>query len=716
MFSSKVNSPGKTVSCESLPEIDSDNSPPGIDYLTVEKPQSPTVSEELKSPPSAGGVYGSYAPLHPKAPTKLQAPTERYNYNKYQSLPKKRPELSIEVPSAIFYYSNSDTLPETLDAYQASSYLVIKNPPKIYFINNKHTLVEKKSTNKEELAPFLDSLTTTPDPDLIIEFTGLPTNTAELINSYITIHSSDSLNKQLTPKKINKLKGLLCDSLHAFTKQVGTYIEGEEKHSIDRSASSTGTGKSEPGPRYDRITGKAVTVLNIRYFDIQKKLNPQNPETLFQAYERLIGPIETMTRQTLDQFVDLLPSEPNEWKEFKSFYQQANMIFLDEKELPKYELQYTKEGLATLSEENPHRLFDEKVQSINGRQLADTTNRSDKKEIHGENTAIYVLVQDPVTKQKKIIIARDTVAIFHHNSIREDNVISAGTLTIKDGKITMISNESGHYKPTEQLLKYVLKFLIDNGATAHLETIKITRKKILFFNEEKTSMKDLKTCRIGSETQIITGKEKINEYLLGVKLGNTVRNQLAPKSPLRERAKQRAFSPRIFSPRTFSPGPISNSDFPPSFSTPCFSSSSVTLLRSPSPLNSDSQFSEPFTSSVKSPQGISEETTSISSSTNDSPSDGSFIPTSPSFQELQSSPLPFRSLSFSSLSTSSSSQNPHRISRGVSKGSSKTLLDPISEIPSPPKKEGFFSHIKEIVTKKIKKKKPRISIPSPRPG
>jgi len=65
------------------------------------------------------------------------------------------------------------------------------------------------------------------------------------------------------------------------------------------------------------------------------------------------------------------------------------------------------------------------------------------------------------------------VGKFHHSSMLEGKPIaSAGEITVKNGKITEISNRSGHYQPTQQMNTQVINELKSRGVAS--SSIKIT--------------------------------------------------------------------------------------------------------------------------------------------------------------------------------------------------------------------------------------------------
>ena len=60
----------------------------------------------------------------------------------------------------------------------------------------------------------------------------------------------------------------------------------------------------------------------------------------------------------------------------------------------------------------------------------------------------------------------------HHTSmLRGEDVASAGKVTIKDGKVERISNESGHYKPEFVQLLQVVEHLVTSGAMLDTELV-----------------------------------------------------------------------------------------------------------------------------------------------------------------------------------------------------------------------------------------------------
>jgi hypothetical protein len=77
----------------------------------------------------------------------------------------------------------------------------------------------------------------------------------------------------------------------------------------------------------------------------------------------------------------------------------------------------------------------------------------------GEGSAIFVM-----SKSGKLYVSPQEVGKFHHSSLLAgDDVAAAGTLSVKKGRITEISDQSGHYLPKVEISAQFLKELKAQG-------------------------------------------------------------------------------------------------------------------------------------------------------------------------------------------------------------------------------------------------------------
>lgn len=75
---------------------------------------------------------------------------------------------------------------------------------------------------------------------------------------------------------------------------------------------------------------------------------------------------------------------------------------------------------------------------------------------------------------------------LHHSSfLAGSDVLFAGEMTIKNGKVDKISNKSGHYKTKLISFNHLLKVLYENGA--NLENVKIRSEEINYIIKVGTS-------------------------------------------------------------------------------------------------------------------------------------------------------------------------------------------------------------------------------------
>ena len=137
------------------------------------------------------------------------------------------------------------------------------------------------------------------------------------------------------------------------------------------------------------------------------------------------------------------PNNPNRWN--RMFGNDVVCKYLDESQRTPYEVTVNNGLLVHAS--GP----------LKG-QLVDTSTMTS---LHsrGKNTAIFVM--DP---EGKLYIGSHTPGEFHHSSFLSGApVASAGEMTVKNGKILEISNESGHYQPKQSLNNQVISELKHKG-------------------------------------------------------------------------------------------------------------------------------------------------------------------------------------------------------------------------------------------------------------
>lgn len=496
-----------------------------IEIENVNAQPSPPISSDLVSflSPRVYGVYESFSDKSVVASLEQKLDSSLfYDFNAFSSLTihsekQKEDEFKIDVSQKI-YFTQKDQI------YDVNNYLnsyVFTAKGQIFIVNKLGKIIPKTNVEHAEVIKAIDSMTSkysllSPYFPLLIQFfTSLSTETSLLIKNYLTIDEEIPLNEQLTPYELKKFTILISDRFSRMAeKEMGVDINSD---SLERIFFAADTGIPEPGPYYERKTGKGITALNIGFYKInvalqkplEKKIenetqeNKTQAETLFMAYNKRFN-TEIITRENLDLLINELPSHISDWAAFKQFYHNANMIYLDAAQRHLCELQFTSVGLATVSPDHPHKLFNENQSPINGRMLADTAKKPDNHhEIHGANTAIYVF------HQGKILIARDKLAQFHHSSFANHGVECAGTLRISnEGKILMISNESGHYRPSTKRFHKVLLYLIKQNAFIFLEELKITSRTLI---KDKGEI-----IGTGIRTEILKNQQEIQDYLKNI--------------------------------------------------------------------------------------------------------------------------------------------------------------------------------------------------------
>ena len=77
-------------------------------------------------------------------------------------------------------------------------------------------------------------------------------------------------------------------------------------------------------------------------------------------------------------------------------------------------------------------------------------------------------------KHGDLLFAKPIDGFIHHSSLsRGDEVAMAGTIVLRKGKVTSISNSSGHYLPDLEMLKRMILFLEERGVSFEGVEIKI---------------------------------------------------------------------------------------------------------------------------------------------------------------------------------------------------------------------------------------------------
>lgn len=91
--------------------------------------------------------------------------------------------------------------------------------------------------------------------------------------------------------------------------------------------------------------------------------------------------------------------------------------------------------------------------------ILDTENRHT--DSAGNGWAIFVMDRN---NNRKIYLNDHIRGRFHHSSfLSAANVVAAGEIAVRNGKVVGIINKSGHYKPTAYMLHYFLRYLHSNG-------------------------------------------------------------------------------------------------------------------------------------------------------------------------------------------------------------------------------------------------------------
>jgi hypothetical protein len=83
----------------------------------------------------------------------------------------------------------------------------------------------------------------------------------------------------------------------------------------------------------------------------------------------------------------------------------------------------------------------------------------DTKLFYGNRSLLYVISPD-----KKIYSGRGAKYIMHHSSfLAGGDVLAAGKLIVADGKVILVSNNSGHYRPSARYLLQAIQLFHELG-------------------------------------------------------------------------------------------------------------------------------------------------------------------------------------------------------------------------------------------------------------
>lgn len=115
------------------------------------------------------------------------------------------------------------------------------------------------------------------------------------------------------------------------------------------------------------------------------------------------------------------------------------------------------------------------------------------KRFYGEGSLLFV-----ISKDKKIYAARGVSKKVHHSSLlRGEEVLAAGKIVSRNGKILRLSDNSGHYKPCAEHLLQAIFYFHRLGVISSEATIQLR-------NDGELPLKD----GIARLSQLIAGEEK----------------------------------------------------------------------------------------------------------------------------------------------------------------------------------------------------------------
>jgi hypothetical protein len=257
---------------------------------------------------------------------------------------------------------------------------------------------------------------------------------------------------------------------------------------------------------------KGYTTLNISYASWSEK-------DLFAVYHEYVSTHESLKKQGID--VDILPfaywadnhfkkpTPPANWKEaFKHnwlkmqiLYARANLVTLNSEQRKSYEIKIVN-GLCYVR--NPGKISGPEWILLNYSPKTKLNNRGD--------ALIYVLAEDQ-KGQKHLLCAVDIPGTFHHSSFNDGSltVLAAGTMTVKNGVITKITDESGHYRPNGINFDNMIDYLEKQKAISNKTEVSYHTKQPVssHFSLYLVSKFEPEKCEIKGNAVILDNKNNV---------------------------------------------------------------------------------------------------------------------------------------------------------------------------------------------------------------
>lgn len=298
-----------------------------------------------------------------------------------------------------------------------------------------------------------------------MDWTDTPINTPENNDSSQKVNSQSKILTELTAKK-NPITTIASRVLKKGVMKL-TNPQGEL------------TGLME------LFLGKGITHLNILHKNIFKMsliecFNERDkiaqkynlPLMSFDEWlEMYITSLETQNQHETHMYQKLAVQQ------FINQY-RTNMVFLTPEEIKSCQVHF-EDGKMVLLQEHKFPGMTADPANPSYPQLVDTTkdpqaHSSERKP--GEVIFVYNVETD------QFLLLRDDAGKVHHTSpfgMNEDTKIIAGTLTVENGKVTALTSNSGHYRPTLEAMQQILVYLDKKGVLKNEENeLTLTRLQI----------------------------------------------------------------------------------------------------------------------------------------------------------------------------------------------------------------------------------------------
>lgn len=228
------------------------------------------------------------------------------------------------------------------------------------------------------------------------------------------------------------------------------------------------------GPKLEHETGLGVSTIDATYKTFHKK-------SLLDIYLNACKDKPINFNEWLKNFIKQLP-EDDIFKKYYTEHPLPEITYLDDNSRKNYETKLIN-GELYVNSNHPHFKFSEeqkKEQWIK----ADIGDIDPNLKSHRNEKLIFALSKD--NSGEHLYIGRDSPGVFHHSSFTKGvHIISAGELTPKQGKITYLSNESGHFQPPIENFRTMIEYLNQNkAATSLLSCVEYRKRGILDKNKE----------------------------------------------------------------------------------------------------------------------------------------------------------------------------------------------------------------------------------------